>query len=179
MSPYSRLYFNKDHHYILILSKYTWVVLLKSKGESETAEIIRANGKCPKNLQTNMRKRLQHRCEENLKKKHNVNRYSMYSTLKALVVERFNRTLKNDMWKMFTLNGNYKWVNKLSHFVSDYNTRKHRHATRRSPKWIVWTHILIINLYITLDEHNHIMSVSNSNLRVCFSMAFHVKPNKV
>jgi len=41
-------------------------------------------------------------------KKHDVNHYSTYSTLKASVVERFNRTLKNDMWKMFTLNGNYK-----------------------------------------------------------------------
>ena len=38
-------------------------------------------------------------------------------------VEQFNRTLKNDMWKMFTLNGNYKWV---PHLVSDYNERKHR-----------------------------------------------------
>jgi len=40
-------------------------------------------------------------------KKHDVNHYSMYSTLKVSVVERFNRTLKNGMWKMFTLNGNY------------------------------------------------------------------------
>jgi len=29
-------------------------------------------------------------------KKHDVNHYSMYSTLKASVVERFNRTFKND-----------------------------------------------------------------------------------
>ena len=35
-------------------------------------------------------------------KKHDVNHYSMYSTLKASVVERFNRTLKN-IWEMFTL----------------------------------------------------------------------------
>ena len=28
-------------------------------------------------------------------KKYDVNHYSMYSTLKASVVERFNRTLKN------------------------------------------------------------------------------------
>jgi len=34
------------------------------------------------------------------------NHYSMYSILKVSVVERFNLTLKNDMWKMFTLNGN-------------------------------------------------------------------------
>ena len=41
-------------------------------------------------------------------KKHDVNHYSTYSMLKKSVVEWFNRTLKNEMWKMFTLNGNYK-----------------------------------------------------------------------
>ncbi|XP_018058116.1 PREDICTED: uncharacterized protein LOC108693591 [Atta colombica] len=108
MRPYSD--FNRGHHYILIdvLSKYAWAVLLKSKDGSETtdaiAEIIRLNGRYPKNLQTgkefyNVQKIL---------KKHDVNHYSTYSTLKASVIERFNRTLKNNMWKMFTLNGNYK-----------------------------------------------------------------------
>ena len=59
-------------------------------------------------------------------KKHDVNHYSTYSRLNASVVERFNRSLKNDMWKMFMLNGNYKWVDELPHLVSDYNARKHR-----------------------------------------------------
>ncbi|XP_071647560.1 uncharacterized protein [Temnothorax longispinosus] len=30
------------------------------------------------------------------------------------------------MWKMFTLNGNYKWVDALPRLVTDYNARKHR-----------------------------------------------------
>ena len=59
-------------------------------------------------------------------KKYDVNHYSTYSTLKVSVVEWFNRTLKNDMWKMFTLNGNYKWIDELPRLVSDYNARKHR-----------------------------------------------------
>jgi len=41
-------------------------------------------------------------------KKHDVNHYFTYSTLKASMIEQLNRTLKNDMWKMFTLNDNYK-----------------------------------------------------------------------
>ena len=40
-------------------------------------------------------------------KKHDVNHYSMFD-VESDQVERFNRTLKNGMWKMFTLNGNYK-----------------------------------------------------------------------
>ena len=46
--------------------------------------------------------------------------------MKASIVERFNRTLKNGMWKLFTLNGNYKWIDSLPHLVSNYNARKHR-----------------------------------------------------
>ena len=52
--------------------------------------------------------------------------------MKAFVVEGFNRTLKNDMWKQFTHNGNYKWIDLLSHFVSQYNARKYRTVGMRS-----------------------------------------------
>jgi len=34
--------------------------------------------------------------------------------------------LKNDMWKQFTLNGNYKWINLLPHLISKYNAWKHQ-----------------------------------------------------
>jgi len=61
-----------------------------------------------------------------LLKKYNINHYFIYSVMKASVVERFNRMLKNDMWKMFTLNGNYKWFDLLPYLVSNYNARKHR-----------------------------------------------------
>jgi len=33
--------------------------------------------------------------------------------MKTSIVERFNRTLKNDMWKQFTHNGNHKWLDFL------------------------------------------------------------------
>jgi len=100
----SYLGFNRGHHYILtvidVLSKYAWAVPLKSKGESEMAdaiaEIIRASGRCPKNLQTDMGKEFYKADVQKILKKHDVNHYSTYSTLKASVVERFNRTLKND-----------------------------------------------------------------------------------
>jgi len=132
MRPYSR--FNKGYHYILtvidVLSKYAWAVPLKSKSGSETAnaitEIIRKSGRHPKNLQTDMGKEFYNADVQRLVNKHGINHYSTYSVMKASIVERFNRTLKNDMWKMFTLNGNYKWIDLLSRLVSNYNARKHR-----------------------------------------------------
>ncbi|XP_024873813.1 uncharacterized protein LOC112455845 [Temnothorax curvispinosus] len=46
--------------------------------------------------------------------------------MKASVVERFNRTLKNDMWKLFTLQGSYRWIDSLPRLLSNYNRRRHR-----------------------------------------------------
>ena len=132
MRPYSR--FNRGYHYILtvidVLSKYAWAIPLKSKGGSETAdalaEIIRDSKRCPKNMQTDNGKEFYNADVQHIIRKHNINHYSTYSVLKASVVERFNRTLKNDMWKMFTLNGTYKWIDALPRLVSNYNARKHR-----------------------------------------------------
>jgi len=112
MHPYSR--FNRGYHYILtvidVLSKYAWAVLLKSKAGNETAEaqIIRESERCSKNLQTDMEKEFYNADMQRLAKKHGINHYSTYSVLNASVVERFNCTLKNNIWKIFTLNGNYK-----------------------------------------------------------------------
>jgi len=41
-------------------------------------------------------------------KSYRINHYSTFSTLKASVVERFNRTLKELMWREFSFNGKYK-----------------------------------------------------------------------
>jgi len=38
----------------------------------------------------------------------NFQRKSTFSTLKASIVERFNRTLKELMWREFSFNGKYK-----------------------------------------------------------------------
>ncbi|XP_070161393.1 uncharacterized protein [Polyergus mexicanus] len=132
MRPYARL--NKGHNYILTvidaLSKYAWVVPLKSKSANEVtralSKIMRDSKRCPKNLQTDKGKEFYNADMRNFAKKRGVNHYSTYSVMKASIVERFNRTLKNSMWKYFTLNGTYKWIDELPRLVEEYNARKHR-----------------------------------------------------
>jgi len=89
MRSYSYSGFNRGHHYILIievLSKYA--VSLKSKGGNEMAHAIaktvRESGRCLKNLQTDMEKEFYADMQKILKN-HDVNHYSMYSTLKVSV----------------------------------------------------------------------------------------------
>ena len=132
MRPYAR--FNKGHNYILtvidVLTKYAWAVPLKTKGGAEVARaiatILLADGRRPTNLHTDRGKEFYNVEMTRLTKKHGINHYSTYSVMKASVVERFNRTLKNAMWKMFLLNGNYKWIDALSRLIAEYNARKHR-----------------------------------------------------
>ncbi|XP_025163398.1 uncharacterized protein LOC112590600 [Harpegnathos saltator] len=101
MRPYSR--FNRGYHYILtiidVLSKYAWAVPMKSKSSKEAVEvfarIFQESGRCPKNFQTDQGKEFYNL--QKLLKKHGINHYSTYSVMKASVVGRFNRTLKNDM----------------------------------------------------------------------------------
>lgn len=132
MRPYSRL--NRGHHYILtvidVLSKYAWATPLKSKTGKDVAEafsrIIKNDGRYPKNLQTDRGKEFYNNNMQAVVKKHGINHYSTYSVMKASVVERFNRTLKNKMWKHFTLHGTYRWIDVLPRLIMDYNRQKHR-----------------------------------------------------
>src|SRR5699024_2997483 len=63
---------------------------------------------------------------QDLMKKYNINHYSTFSILKASIIERLNRTLKGMMWKTFSLNGNYKWINILQDLIDKYNSSIHR-----------------------------------------------------
>ena len=51
--------------------------------------------------------------------------FYQHSIMKA-PVERFNRILKNGMWKQFMHNWNYKWIDLLPRLVSKYNAWKHQ-----------------------------------------------------
>ena len=131
MQPYSRE--NRGHNYLLtvidIMSKYAWAVPVKRKtGEDVTAamKLILKGGRKPRNLHTDRGKEFYNKPFQELMKRHKINLYSTYSNLKASICERFNRTLKNKMWKIFSLNGNHKWVDIVSDIVAKYNDTKHR-----------------------------------------------------
>lgn len=131
MQPYSRE--NKGFRYMLtvidVFSKFAWAIPVKSKtGKDVTAAMksILDKKRVPKNLNTDRGKEFYNSEFQNLMKKFNINLYSTYSNLKASICERFNRTLKSVMYKNFSLQGNYKWVDILPELISAYNNRKHR-----------------------------------------------------
>lgn len=132
MLPYAKQ--NKGYRYILVVinafSKYVWTHPVKKKSAEEVTlameHILKLAKTYPKNIQTDMGKEFYNIRFKKLMDEYKINHYSTFSNLKASIVERVNRTLKNHMWKRFSLQGNYKWLNILNEIVLKYNNTKHR-----------------------------------------------------
>ena len=52
--------------------------------------------------------------------------YSVFNSGKNPVIERFNKTLKNKLWKQFAVQGNQKWLDILQKITSKYNNTIYR-----------------------------------------------------
>ena len=61
-----------------------------------------------------------------LKKKDNIILYSTENEEKSSIVERWNRTMKEKMWKYFTANNTHVYINVLQKLADRYNNTYHR-----------------------------------------------------
>ena len=114
-----------------VLSKYAWVEPLKDKtGKAVAAAFERilkqAKGRQPLRLQTDAGKEFYNRVFQNLKTRQNIHYFSTSVDTKASAVERFNRTLKERMYRYFTARNTYRYVDVLPHLAQGYNATKHQ-----------------------------------------------------
>ena len=58
--------------------------------------------------------------------KHDVHIYSTNNAEKNAVIERWNRTIKGQLWKYFTANNTHKYIDVLPLLIEKYNNSKHR-----------------------------------------------------
>ena len=63
---------------------------------------------------------------------HNIKIYYTHSNLKAVIIERFNRSLRELVMKEFIKNNNTIWYNILPNLIKTYNNRYH-HAIKMKP----------------------------------------------
>lgn len=126
---------NRGHRYILmvidVFSKRAWAKALKNKTGAEVtqamAAIFKSNpNNIPRNLNTDQGKEFYNAQFQQLMQKHGINHYSTYSTKKASIVERLNRTIMTRLWRLFNLQGSHKWLDNLQPIIESYNTTKHR-----------------------------------------------------
>lgn len=129
MIPFARS--NKGFRYILMVinafSKYLWAIPVKRKTAEDVTKAMQTIlvQSTPTNLQTDDGKEFKNKSFQMLMKKYDINHYSTFSTTKASIVERVNRTLKSMMWKHFTLQRNNKWLDLLPKLVTNYNNTVH------------------------------------------------------
>ena len=58
-------------------------------------------------------------------KREGIQLYHTENEEKSRVVERWNKTMKNKMWKMFTANNNTVYWDKIAKLVDDFNNTRH------------------------------------------------------
>lgn len=131
MQPLSK--FNDGYKYLLtiidVFSKKGFAVPVRNKtGVEVTAAMAKVleSAQVPKLLQTDDGKEFFNKSFAALMNKYNIRHYSTYSGIKASVVERWNQTLRHEMWRKFHYNGSYRYVDFLPQLLLDYNNRIHR-----------------------------------------------------
>lgn len=112
-----------------VFSKYAWSIPMKNKTGETTLEafrkIVRDSGRIPKQIWVDKGLEFYNKYVSGWLKEYNINRYSTYSEQKSVVVERFNRTLKEMMWKRFTAENTRNWIDMLNTLMHKYNNRIH------------------------------------------------------
>jgi len=112
-----------------VFSKYAWSIPLKDKTGTTTLnafkEIVEKSGRKPKHIWTDLGKEFVNKHIDMWIKQNNIIRYSTYGEHKSCVVERFNRTLKTNMWKRFTADNTRNWINMLDKLMNNYNNTVH------------------------------------------------------
>ena len=113
-----------------VFSKYAWVWPLKNKtGDSlmEAFGRIFSLRRRPQRLQTDKGTEFLNRKVQAYLKKRGIHFFVTHNVeTKASVVERFQRTLKERMWRYFTHRQTQRYVDVLQDLVRAYNARKHR-----------------------------------------------------
>ena len=126
---------NKGQRYLLavidVLSKYAWVEPAKPKtgpAVSNAFVIIlrRAQGRPPHRLQTDAGKEFYNRSFQALLKLWGIAHFSTRGNTKVTVAEWFNRTFKDLLYRYFTAQGSYKYLEALQDLVKGYNASQNR-----------------------------------------------------
>ena len=123
---------NEGVRYLLmvidVFSKYGWIRTLKNKRGDTVAEAFKSifeEGRKPKKLWVDKGKEFWNKDVKAVMDEEGVERYSTENEEKSAVVERWNRTIKERMWKMFSARNDTTYVDKLGDILVSYNRTKH------------------------------------------------------
>ena len=112
-----------------VFSKYAWSIPLKDKTGNTVLEafqqVIKLSGRKPKHIWVDQGKEFYNKNINDWINENNIVRYSTFGEHKSANVERFNRTLKTNMWKRFTAENTRYWIDMLDKLLFEYNNKFH------------------------------------------------------
>ena len=124
---------NNNNSYILtvidVMSKYGWAEPIKNKQASTVLnafeKIIKESKRKPYKLWVDQGTEFYNKNFEKYLTDNDISMYSTYGEHKSVVVERFNRTIKDIMWKYFTAKNTRKYIDDLPSILDIYNNNVH------------------------------------------------------
>ena len=123
-----------------VLSKYAWVQPLKVKTGVTLVKAfdkILKQGRKPNHLQTDRGTEFYNRTFQRWVKDHGIDHFSTEVDAKAAVVERFNRTLRERLYRYFTAANTLCFDDELPQLVQGYNATRHR-SIGMAPQGVTW-----------------------------------------
>ena len=126
--------YNNNYKFILtvieIFTKYAWAIPLKNKSGLSITNGFKivlsehpqggSEPRKPEKLWVERGSELYNKTFKSLLKEYEIKLYSTYSDLKAVIIERFNRTILHIINKPMIINGDGNWVNILNDAVVTY-----------------------------------------------------------
>ena len=111
-----------------LFSKYGWIVPLKTKTGLEVSKAFESIFKKakPKKLWIDKGNDYYNKNELDLLAKNNIEIYSTENEEKSSVCERWNRTIKEKMYKRFTMQNNTVYIDILPKILASYNNSRNR-----------------------------------------------------
>lgn len=167
---------NDGNKYILcvidVFSKYAFARAIKKKNAETIRKaflsIFSEAQTSPRHLQSDKGTEFISKEVQLFLKSYNVNYYTTNNPdIKASVVERFQRTLKMRMWRYFTFNNTYRYVDILQDLINAYNHSVHRSIKMR-PCDVNSNNIMTVwrNLYSKGKNENINTNTFNPKFRV-------------
>jgi len=135
-----------------VLSKYAWVIPLKTKSAPSLVEgfekLFSSTERRPETIRADKGGEFVNKKVHAYLKKKNIRFFTSQNETKAAIVERFQRTLKGYMWRYFTQKGSNRWIDILPDMVHAYNNRVHR-SIKMKPVQVTKENVTLVrtNLY--------------------------------
>ena len=113
-----------------IYSKYAWVFPLKDKKSiaitNDFQNFLKESYRKPNKIWVDKGSEFYNRSMKSFLQNNNIEMFSTHNGRRFVIVERFIRTLKNNIYKYITSISKDMYINKLDDIINKYNITCHR-----------------------------------------------------